>query len=174
VPFARQALLHLKGEHTAQRGQEGPVQVLLPLGYDRRRVQVYKVIKLSAFLFRTPDQREKVGKAMNKFADTYGCGLELLALRRSHGSRRQGSIQDVARSVYHYVRSGGDNLAKKLNLTRPFQELEKIHPQHAEVLKRRRQELRELLYHTIDADNLEPAAALTGLFVEDRNVILVE
>jgi hypothetical protein len=83
---------------------EAPVVVYFPLGLERRRVQAYKVIKPSAFLFKRPQQREAFVRMMDKFAEQTSCGLELLALRRSSDERQHGSVADVAEALYRMIR----------------------------------------------------------------------
>jgi hypothetical protein len=113
-------------------------EVYYPLGLERLRVKVYKVIKPSAFLFCTPRQQAAFVKAMGKFADETSCGLELLALRRGTPERRKGSIADVAGAIYCLVRSGNLNPSKALNLTRPSEELEEVkNGHHLEVMARK-------------------------------------
>jgi hypothetical protein len=174
VRVTQQARKVLRNNRASKGCSASHAQIMFPLGFDQRRVQAYKIIKKSAFLYRTPDQYAKFVKAMQKFSDSCGCGLEVLALRRSHGDRDKGSIQDIATIIYDYIRSGGDNLTKELNLTRAFEELERIREQHFDAMQERKRELRDKLYHAIDARQLEDEATLTGLLVQDSTAILIE
>jgi hypothetical protein len=174
VREGRMALKYLEGERSPEEREQYLVRIYLPLGLDRRKFQAYKVIKQSAFLFRTPAQREKIGKAMQKFADAHACGLEVLALRRGHGGRRKGSITDLAEAIYAYIRAGGDNLTKELNLTRRFKELDQVQAGHYQVLQDRRQAARVRLYRTVDDRSLDKDALLTGLYVQALDIIEME
>ena len=88
----RRALEELEAPRSEAEREDDPVSIYFPLGLEWRRILAYKVIKPSAFLFRTPQQRAKFVKAMQKFADSTGCGLEVLSLRRGSEGRRKGSI----------------------------------------------------------------------------------
>jgi hypothetical protein len=134
-------------------------------------VQAYKVIKASAFLFRTPEQRAKVARAMEKFARSHACGLEVLSLRRGYDGRRQGSIEAIAETVYQFIRSGGDNLTQAVNLTRPFKELAAVRSGHTQPLLEQQQAARERLYHAIDAWKLDEDTHLTGLYFQKEDII---
>jgi hypothetical protein len=171
VSTARSALGHLSNGRSRQEHQEDPVKVLLPLGLEKRTVLAYKVIKPSGFLFRTPEQREKILKALKKFQDTYACGLELLAQRRGP---HKGSLSHVATQVHDYIRAGCDNLTRELNLTRSCQELELVRSGHAQAVEKLKCKLRRRLFDTIDPANLSREAQLTGLFVSEGDIIRVE
>ena len=67
---ARQALLWLK----ERREDDKPAEVYFPLGIDQRKVQAYKAVKPSAFLFRTPEQQKKVLKSIKKFEESSAAG----------------------------------------------------------------------------------------------------
>ena len=58
----------------------GLAEVVFPLGLEYARVANYRVVKASAFVFRTPEQRARVLKQVQKFESRTGCGLEILAL----------------------------------------------------------------------------------------------
>ena len=78
---ARKALSELDTTRSDLGTDATPIKVVYPLGFEKRQIQAYKVIKPSAFLFRTPNQRTKFLKAIKKFEEKTGCGLELLVLR---------------------------------------------------------------------------------------------
>jgi hypothetical protein len=142
-----------------------PTAVYYPLGLEQRRVQVYKVLKGSGFLFRTPRQQAAFVRAMAKFAEVTSCGLEALALRRSGEGRRKGSLADIAATLYRLIREGVQNPTKALNLTRLCGELEQVQEQHhLDYLARKIAAEREL-HRKIDARRLDEATILTGLFV---------
>lgn len=154
---ARQALKESDGDR--------PEEVYLPLGLEAREVQAYKVLKPSAFVFRTPEQRRKVINAFRKFEETCDCGPELLSQRRSYDGRRQGSLVDVAEAVYAFIRAKGDNITRELNLTRSFQALEEVRTTHLERLRERKRQVREALCQAINSRNLVPAARRTGYYL---------
>jgi hypothetical protein len=168
---ARTALGALRDKKLARWWDEhAPPEVYYPLGLERLRVKVYKIIKPSAFLFRTPKQQAAFVKAMGKFADATSCGLELLALRRASEGRRKGSIADVAGSVYRLIRSGTMNPTKALNLTRPSEELEDVKNGHHQVVLARKEAVLKKLIRQIDAEALDEATSLTGLFVRLEDI----
>ena len=110
VPEAKVAALR-----ALRRGADA---VALPLGYPHRGVRAYKALKLSGFVFRDPAQRKAMARQVDRFVAATGCGLELLALRRGYGDRREGSLEDLAEAVYAYIQSGGRDLGKLLHLRR--------------------------------------------------------
>jgi hypothetical protein len=166
--FARKALHALEEERPEGEQKNDPLKVYVPLGLDQRRIQSYKVIKPSAFVFRTPQQRERFEKAVQKFAGTTGCGLEALALRRG---RRKGLIEAVAEAIYRLIREGEEDFTKALNLTRPFQELEHIRQTHYQQILRRKAEAVKDLNHMIDARTMAEPATRTGLFVTRADIV---
>lgn len=156
---ARRATSDAEGSGLAARA-------LVPLGFERRKAQAYKVIKPSAFVFQTPAQRDAAIKSVEKFEAKYACGLELLARRRSTRGRRRGSIADVAGCVHRLIREGCTNFTKALNLTREFEELRAVRAGHAAEVARRKQRLAHDLVVSLDERSLGAAARRTGLFVE--------
>lgn len=156
VQFGRLALKYLHAGEEVPNEAEEPLQIYLPLCLDQKGPQSYKVIKASAFVYRTPEQRQKIEKSMEKFKKMYGCGLELLSLRRSHGGRKQGSIEDILKTIYRYIRLNGENLTKELNLTRSFAALDQIRKTHFEALQRKKVKLRRRLIRAIDAQIWSP------------------
>jgi hypothetical protein len=152
-------------------GQEPPAEVYFPLGLEAREVQAYRVIKPSAFLFRNPEERERALRAMKKFEEKYGCGLEVLALRRGYGGRRQGSLVDIAEAVYALIRAGGGDLTRGLNLTRLFQELNQVQA-HQRRLHTRKEKGREALHHAIDTRHLPEAGQLPGWYVAAADIMV--
>jgi hypothetical protein len=168
---ARTALRTLSDERAARWLWGAPrSEVYYPLGLERLRVKVYKIIKPSAFLFRTPQQQTAFVKAMGKFAEVTSCGLELLTLRRGTAERRKGSIADIAGAIYRLIRSGTMNPTKALNLTRPSEELEAVKNGHHLEVQARKDAVLEELIREIDAQRLDEATALTGLFVRVEDI----
>jgi hypothetical protein len=161
-----------KGLTTARYlvGEPTPATVYYPLGLEQRRIQAYKVIKPSAFLFRTPQQQVAFLNAMTKLTEATSCGLELLALRRDSKGRRRGSIADIAAMIYRLIRTGQMNPTKAMNLTRPFKKLEQLKEgHHHEVLARKNTALVELCL-TLDESTMDKDTTLTGLFVDQRDI----
>jgi hypothetical protein len=169
--IGRKALEALEEARTPQEREEAPVLVAFPLGLAQTKVQAYKIFKPSTFLYRTPAQRAKTIKAMQKFSEAHACGLEVLSLRRSQGARRKGSLVDIAEDIYQYVRSGRDNLTRELNLTRSFKELDSVQKSHFQVIQGRKHAARLKLYRDINSHNLDEDASLTGLYVQKRDII---
>lgn len=133
-----------------------PKRVVFPLGMDYQKVLAYKVIKPSAYLFRTPEQERAIRKAMDKFAAKYACGLEALALQRSQGERRHGSINSIASAIYQFIREGGEDLRRKWNLGRSTTpSLEEISEGHAKTWEAMKKRSRYGLIQAIDVRNLE-------------------
>jgi hypothetical protein len=90
--------------------------VYLPLGLWHCKTLAYKIVKLSAFVFRNPEQRAALGRQLQRFQKDTGCGLEVLALRRDYGGRQAGDIEHVLQEVEKVIRSGGRNLTRSLHL----------------------------------------------------------
>ena len=171
--LAQKALRQL-AENSATPAEVDTLRVWYPLGLELRRPQAYKVLKPSAFLFRTPAQQAKFVKAMAKFADRCGCGLEVLALRRGTQQRPQGSIRAVAEAVYRLIREGEANPTRALNLTRDFRNLKRIRQAHMAKLQRQKAVAERELFLRIDCRNLQEPPCLTGLFVGQKEAILLE
>jgi hypothetical protein len=168
---ARKALDALEAPRSKAEREDDPVMVYYPLGLEQRRVQAYKVIKRSAFLFRNPQQEEAFSRAMKKFADACGCGLEALALRRAGGGRRQGSLADVAEAVYRLIRAGELNPTRALNLTRSYIELERVRRTQYQELLNRKAGANERLVRAIDGRTMDDPATLTGLYVQRSDIV---
>jgi hypothetical protein len=86
----------------------GIPKVYFPLGLEHVKVLNYKVLKASAFVFETPEQRAAIVKQWLKLEDRIGAGPEVLALRRTYKGRRRGSLRDLAEAVYEIIRTGRD------------------------------------------------------------------
>jgi hypothetical protein len=166
----RIALETLEASRSQAERESDPLHIYYPLGLESRRVLPYKVIKPSAFLFRTPQQQEKYLKAMQRFTESCGCGLEVLSLRRGGSGRRKGSIVDIAEAIYRLIREGEENLTKALNLTRSFAELENVRQTHFQEIQRRKTEASEELIRRIDVRTMDESATITGLFVNRSDI----
>jgi hypothetical protein len=172
--FARKALAALQAPLTQEERDSDPVVIYYPLGLELRQVQAYKAIKLSAFLFRTPQQHEKFDKAVKKFEKSCGCGLEVLSRRRGCEGRSQGSLNNMAALVYQLIRSREENPTKALNLTRRFRELDAIRRTHLQEILRRKAHATEELIQALDARRMPDAVTLTGLFLVHRDLICLD
>jgi hypothetical protein len=153
--------------------QQEPPEVYYPLGLKRREVKTYKVIKPSAFLFRTPRQQAAFARAMTKFAQASCCGLELLALRKSSAVRRRGSIADVAATIHDLIRSGKPTPTMTLNLNRACQELEAVRAGRYQAVQDLKDAALIELIQEIDARAMEKEARLTGLFIRLEDIYRV-
>ena len=98
--------------------ENGIEVVYFPLGMERRKVCNYRAIKPSAFIFKTPKHAPSILKQIEWFERQNGCGLELLALRRTFGERRNGSLVDIATILYQAIQSDSHDIVKPLNLKR--------------------------------------------------------
>ena len=103
---------------------DGVPQVVFPLGLESQRFLNYRAIKPSAFVFGNPQQRAAILKQVQKFEDQYASGLELMALKRGYGKRKQGAITCVAEDLYGVIQQGALNL-KGLNLQKVPEALER-------------------------------------------------
>jgi hypothetical protein len=136
--------------------------VILPLGYDFVHPLNFQLLKLSAFVFDTPEQRAALLKQVQQLQKRTGCGLELLALRRRYRDRVQGSLTDVAKVVHHLIRAGDRDVASALNVR-------KLSPLLRTLARGRREELTTMkkaaeddLRQRMDAANLRPEELLMG------------
>jgi hypothetical protein len=170
VRVGLKALAHVEAGRSVQEHNDDPTDIWFPLGLEQRKVQAYKVIKPSSFLCRTPDQRTKIVRAMQKFTDQHACGLEVLSLRRGHGGRRKGSIQDIAEALYEFNRSGKDNLTQVLNLTRSFKDLDAVQDTHYKVMLERRQAAEVELFEAISIEALDDNTLRTGLYLREWDI----
>jgi hypothetical protein len=149
--------------------ESGPPEVCLPVGFDRRKVLAYRVVKPSAFVFNTPAQREAVLKQWAKFESRTGAGLELLTMRRSYGTRRRGSLSDLAEAIYKMIRSGEVNMTKALNLNR-LGGLRQPAEARREEIRQRKREAEDELMTRIDVRNLSPEALITACLVTAQDI----
>jgi hypothetical protein len=109
-------------------------------------------------------------RAMQKFSESTGCGLELLSLRRESEGRRRGSVEDVAEIIYRLIRAGEENPTRALNLTRSFQERERVRQTHHTEIQRREEQMFATLVRMIDIRNLYEPTTLTGLYVQQFDI----
>lgn len=148
---------------------QGIERVFLPLGLVTHEIRNYTVLKHSAFIFQTPEQHQAFVKQADKFKERHGCGLEVLALRRGYGHRRQGSLRDVAQEIFELIQAGETDFTKRLNLTRKTDVVEEASVARQAELQRRKAAAEEQLFATIDADKVDLGRVLTGLIRTRRN-----
>jgi hypothetical protein len=128
---------------------KGYESVLLPLGFGRRKPKNYKIIKASAFIFTSPDQRAKILKQVQRFETRVGSGLEVLALRHAYKQRKQGSVEDILDALYELVRSGDSNLTKALNTGRLAKNLKNMLALRRDQMEELRREASEELWRSM-------------------------
>jgi hypothetical protein len=145
-----------------------PGPVYLPLGLASRKTLAYKIVKLSAFVFGTPEQRVALLRQLDRFQRATGCGLEVLALRRSYGGRMAGDIEHVLQEVEKVIRSGGRNLTRALHLNQVLDAGKS--PATAAFCRERRKRL-QIQRATADADlRRRITSATAGLLVHAAEV----
>ena len=172
LPPVTEDLTLLKYKEAVQRAKrahlEGYDEILLPLGFAFMKVLNYRIIKPSAFVFLNPNQSQAISRQMDRFRKENACGLEGLALRRSYGRRRQGSLADVAEAIYESVRAGEHDLTRRLNLTRGLDALAAMSRSRTEELARCKEAALQDLWTLIDKPNHDPEIHLTGIYVKPR------
>lgn len=159
----------LKMEPARQKARKallsGIPEVMLPLGMAHTRVMNYKVIKPSSFVFQDPQQLGAFEKAVDKFQDKCGCGLEIRALRRGYGERRRGSIVYVAEEIYQLIREGVRDFTKAMNLTRPMPRVQPMIEARLAALNSRREQADRRLMEAIDTRHMAEDGKIVGYFV---------
>lgn len=98
--------------------EDGAETVFLPLGMPFPKFMNYRVIKFTEFVYQSPEQRTTIIKQIKKFEGKHGCGIELLALRRSYGNLKRGSLRALTEEIYRFIQSGERDITKKFNLNR--------------------------------------------------------
>jgi hypothetical protein len=161
---------HRAGQRARGALDAGAPAVVFPLGLEVRKVQNYRALKPSAFVFDTPEQRAAVLKAWKKFEDRTGCGLEVLALRRTYKRRRQGSLVGLAEEIYQMIRAGGHNLAAALNLYKRNRALQALVDARVAEVQRLKAKAEAELFAAIDVRNLDPTALPTAWLVTADDV----
>jgi hypothetical protein len=131
---------------------EGPVY--LPLGLEHGRTLAYKIVKLSAFVFCTPEQRATLKRSLERFQKETGCGLEVLALRRDYGGRQAGDVEHFLCEMERFIREGGRYLTRHLHL-------DKFLKSQLAVCRERRERL-QALRDEADADLAGKITSATG------------
>jgi hypothetical protein len=152
----------------------GLPEVYYPLGLEFRQVKSYKAIKPSGFVFQTPEQRRTIEKQIAKFNKRTGCGLELLALRKSYGARQHGSLVAIAGKIESLIRSGETDLTKCLNLNRLSRSLTVVARQRVRKARRLKSQAQADLHRQIDCRSLDAPALLTGYKVTNADQVRID
>jgi hypothetical protein len=148
----------------ARRALGGPgpgSSAIVPLGFMLPSLASYKLIKPSAFVFRSARQRKRILADWHRLARKTECGPELLGLR----TKFRGSLSAVAAAVYRLIGRGGVRLTA-LNVDRLYR------PGGAglaagEAIRAGRAALRRTFGESVVASGAGP---LTGLVVDSRSL----
>jgi hypothetical protein len=171
VTEAAELLALEKAQKMADQVLAGGVPAVVhPLRLEYRQVSAYRVFKMSAFVFQTPEQRAAVLKQVQKFEKVRGVGLELLTLRRTYGGRRQGSLAGLAEDLYRYLQSGGDNVTRHLNLNKLGGPLSELAGRRVAEVESRKEQAERDLARRIDVRNLDPATLETAYLLHAAGV----
>jgi hypothetical protein len=165
---------HKAGQKARKALGAGLPAVYFPLGLENIKVMNYRVIKASAFIFRTPEQRAAVLKQLQIFEKKTGTGLEVLALRRPYGGRRRGSLAAVAEELYQLIRQGKDNLTKTLNLNKVPEKVLGVTSTRLREILLRKAEAEAKLWITINVLNLPPEYLATAYVVTPADIIHIK
>jgi hypothetical protein len=152
----------------------GLPEVYYPLGLEFRQVKSYRAIKPSGFVFQTPEQRRTIEKQIAKFNKRTGCGLELLALRKSYGARQHGSLVAIARQIESLIRSGKTDLTKCLNLNRLSRGLIAVGRHRLRQQHRMKARAEADLHRQIDCRTFDAPALLTGYMVTNADQVRID
>jgi len=144
--------------------------VYLPLGLPIRKPRLFKAIKLSAFILRTPSQHRKLSRQEARFVGKTGCGLEVLCLRQRYGREQSLGLSELASRLYDYIREDGQDLTQEFNLNRLSRRLAD-EVRASEIIELRRAANADLA-QMIDIKNLSDEARKTGIYVNARSPLL--
>ena len=137
-------------------------RAIVPLGSTLRSMKTYKLIKSSAFVFRTARQRKRILDEWGRLTERTGCGPEVISLRRTY----KGSPSAVARKLYDLIRNGCVGLSA-LNFDREWRPDSKgvCHEQSIRIKRRQLQKqfLESLIVTRVDEQ-------LTGLVLDGSAV----
>jgi hypothetical protein len=89
------------------------------------RTKNYRIFRLSAFIFRTPEQCIKFARQLDTLEKEFGCGLELVALRRGYNGRRTGSISSLAAELFQMIKDGKHRILREFNVDKLHPEIQK-------------------------------------------------
>jgi hypothetical protein len=163
IGAARTTIRALSDERPPAERQSVAVQ--FPLGHNRPQVKLYRILRPSTFVFRTPAQKRSFKKAYTRFKEKYGVGFELLALRRSTGGRRHGSVNQISELIYQLIQTGTMNFSRGLNLTRAFQEGDEFLAVTRRQFDFERERVQGVFQTTIDARRHDGRSHMAGLYV---------
>jgi hypothetical protein len=154
--------------------REGAEAVVLPLGFDLSHPLNFHLLKLSAFVFDTPEQRTAVLKQVQRFEKWTGCGLELLALRRGYRGRAQGSLTDLANALHRVIRAGDRDFASALNVRKLSPILRELGDGRKETLAAMKAAAEKDLRQRMESAKLRPEARLTGWVLTREHLGLLD
>jgi hypothetical protein len=140
-------------------------RAIVPLGHQLPSLTTYKLVKPSAFVFRTARQRDGILVDWRRLNQKTSCGPELLALRRTFG----GSLAAVARKLFELIRRGDERL-NRLNIDKLWRPNTVGH-QFGEEVCGTRDEERERFRTSLAV--AAKAGQLTGLVLDRRSYVAV-
>jgi hypothetical protein len=161
------------GQRARAALDQGATRVYFPLGLASGKVQAYRIIKPSAFIFQTPEQRAALVKQIQQFEEKNGTGLELLALRRSYRGRRRGSLCALADQLYSLIRAGRTKL-EDLNANKMNAMLKELAQERVEEIEGKKLRAERGLFDRIDARNMNVDALPTGFLLTSDDVWVFE
>jgi hypothetical protein len=139
---------------------------IVPLGHHQPSVTTYKLIKWSAFVFRTARQRDRVLKDWRRLVERTQCGPELLALRRTFGGR----LTAVAKRLFELIRAGDERL-NRLNVDKLWRP-NGVGLRNGQEVRERRDAAQEQFTKTLAAGAATPRPR-TGLVVDRLSLAAV-
>jgi hypothetical protein len=154
--------------------RDGAAVVVLPLGFDFTHAHNFQLLKLSAFVLDTPEQRTAVVKQVQKLQKCTGCGLELLALRRGYRKRAQGSLTDLAAAVHHVIRAGERDVASALNQRKLSPALLQLARERMEALAAMKAAAEESLWQRMEISHLQPEELVTAWLLTREHLGLLD
>jgi hypothetical protein len=140
-------------------------RAVLPLGMARPKLQTYKIIKRSQFVFCTARQENRIDREWEKLVEATGCGPEILALRKTY----RGSVSAVASAIHGLIRAGKDRL-RSLNTQRLNTGALVAGTANAEKVQARRMELAREFLCSLDTSNLSESALATGISLDQSEL----
>lgn len=163
-----ESLLKLKPalQRIRKAAKAGLLPAMLPLGFSARKILNYAIIKPSAYIFQNPQQESRFKRLIEKFREQTGCGLELIALRRGYGDRQQGSLADLAATIYEFIQNGGSDLSRTLHLSRLGTSLEEMARDRRDTLREQKHDAEIDLFDSMRLDDQDLAEFTCGLLVD--------
>ncbi len=142
-------------------------KAVLPLGLWVPSVATYKLIKQSAFVFRTARQRKRMTVDWDRLVQRTMCGPELLAQRKTYNN----SLSAVAKKLYEVIRAGEERL-KGLNIDKLWRP-GKPGLLYAQDVQDRRDTARERFTNDL-ASIPTKTTPLTGLVVDQQMLAVMQ